>query len=375
MNEYALLPNLVWNWTVPGAVRRNEVGTLLALLAGIAETGSVAQAARDCGFSYRHAWGVVRLWEERLHRPLVDMVRGKGSTLAPLGKHLVHLDARLKSRFAAQLAAAAEEVRQELTPFMVPARLILHASHDPMLARLPEALRGQGVELEMHVLGSSESLASLAAGRCAIAGFHCPHGALGASVWNAYRVHLDPLAHVLIRFARRSQGLMLAGGNPKKLRTLQDLKRPGVRFVNRQAGSGTRLLFDLLLAQGKLRVREIAGYDIEEFTHAAVAATIASGAADAGLGVEAAARRFGLDFIPLVGEDYYLATRRDSLLRPDMRALLECLASRAWRRALADQPGYDVRGSGKVLECESVWRTAKIGAQPRRGGKGDAALR
>ncbi|MCX7174040.1 MAG: LysR family transcriptional regulator [Proteobacteria bacterium] len=375
MNEYALLPSLVWSWSVLGEVRRNEEGTLLALLAGIAETGSVAQAARDCGFSYRHAWGVVRTWEERLRQPLVDMVRGSGSTLAPLGLRLVHLDARLKSRFAAQLAAAAEEVRLDLTPFMGAGmdRLTLHASHDPLLTHLPEALRGQGVELELHVLGSSESLASLAAGRCDIAGFHCPQGPLGAAVWKAYRAHLDPRAHVLIRFAQRSQGLMLADGNPRKLKVLHDLTRSGVRYVNRQSGSGTRLLFDLLLADQHLQPLEIDGYANEEFTHAAVAATIASGAADAGLGVEAAARRFGLDFIPLVREDYYLAIRRDALAHPALGLLLKYLATPAWRRLLAAEPGYVARGSGKLVECQSAWRSttaakaAKSAVAPRRG--------
>ena len=380
MKQYALLPNFVWNWTAAGEVRRNEEGTLLALLAGIAESGSVAQAARGGGFSYRHAWGVVRTWEERLQQPLVDMVRGSGSTLAPLGLRLVHLDARLRSRFAAQLAAAAEEVRQDLMPFMAAgaARLMLHASHDPLLARLPEILRGRGVELEMHVLGSSESLASLAGGRCDIAGFHCPHGALGASLWNTYRAHLDPRANLLIRFAQRAQGLMLAPGNRHKLKTLHDLTRAGIRFVNRQAGSGTRLLFDLLLAESRIQPRHLAGYDNEEFTHAAVAATIASGAADAGLGVEAAARRFGLDFLPLVREDYYLATRRDALAQPAMQALLEYLATSAWKRVLAGQPGYAARGSGKLVECESAWRAAKTASSAtaaalRRRGK--AALK
>ena len=260
MSGYALLPDLVWNWTAQDQRPRNEEGTLLAVLAGIAETGSVAQAARACGFSYRHTWGLVRTWEERLQQPLVDMARGRGSSLAPLGLRLVRLDARLKSRFAAQLAEAADEVRRELAPFLasIALRLTLHASHDPMLARLPEALRAHGGELELHVLGSSESLASLAAGRCDLAGFHCPQGALGEPVWSAYRNYLDPREHVLIRFARRTQGLMAAAGNPRRLKALRDLTRPGVRFVNRQAGAGTRLLLDLLLAENRILPEEIA---------------------------------------------------------------------------------------------------------------------
>lgn len=365
MNKFALLPSLVWRWTALDEIQRNEEGTLLALLAMIAETGSVAQAARDCGFSYRHAWGLIRNWEERLAQPLVDMARGRGSSLAPLGLCLVRLDARLCSRFAAQLADATAEVRRELQPFMnsESLRLTLHASHDPLLARLPEALRRQGVTLETHVLGSSESLASLAAGRCDLAGFHCPEGKLGQSMWQQYRSHLDVHAHVLIRFAKRDQGLMLAPSTalakqlrnttrdqPARLRTLHDLTRPGVRFVNRQAGSGTRLLLDLLLAENGIRPEQIAGYENEEFTHAAVAATIASGAADAGLGVEAAARRFGLDFMALVREDYYLATRRDTLTHPALRQLIDLLASSAWHQALANEPGYDMRECGKLLD-------------------------
>lgn len=357
MNKYALLPDLVWNWQAQGEKRRNEEGTLLAILSGIAETGSVAQAARACGFSYRYAWGLVRTWEERLRQPLVDMARGRGSSLAPLGLRLVGIDARLKSRFAAQLAAAVEEVRHELAPFMASdaMQLTLHASHDPMLSRLPEILRTKGVALELHVLGSSESLASFAAGRCDLAGFHCPEGALGERVWGVYRPYLDARLHVLIRFARRSQGLMVAAGNPKKLKNIRDLTRAGLRFVNRQAGAGTRLLLDLLLAEGDMRPQEISGYDNEEFTHAAVAATIASGAADVGMGVEAAARRFGLDFIPLAREDYYLAVRRDALSSPAISVLQAALAAPAWRRTLALEPGYESRGSGRVLECDGAW--------------------
>ena len=367
MNSYTLLPDLVWNWKAQDEKPGNEEGTLLVILAGIAETGSVAQAARACGFSYRYAWGLVRTWEERLQQPLVDMARGRGSSLAPLGLRLVAIDARLKSRFAAPLAAATEEVRRELAPFMVTetTQLILHASHDPMLARLPEVLRTKGVALELHVLGSTESLASFAAGRCDLAGFHCPEGALGEQVWSGYRHYLEPRSHVLIRFARRTQGLMVAQGNPKQINGLEDLTRAGLRFVNRQAGAGTRLLLDLLLAEKAIKPQDIYGYEIEEFTHAAVAATIASGAADAGIGVEAAARRFGLDFIPLTRETYYLAARRDALTVPAMRDLQAALAAPAWRRKLAAEPGYEATGCGRVLECESAWGALPTGPAGR----------
>lgn len=371
MKNFALLPSLVWRWTESGEAQRNEEGSLLALLAAIAESGSVAQAARDSGFSYRHAWGLIRAWEERLAQPLVDMARGRGSTLAPMGLQLVRLDARLQSRFAAQLAEASAEVRRELQQYRntdAP-RLTVHASHDPMLARLPEALREHGVNMEIHVLGSSESLASLAAGRCDLAGFHCPEGKLGQPIWHGYRNYLNARAHVLIRFAGRSQGLMLSRQTPvtelfaqvrakqqAPVRMLEILTQHGLRFVNRQTGSGTRMLLDLLLGESGIQPSAINGYTNEEFTHAAVAATIASGAADAGLGVEAAARRFGLDFIPLVRENYYLATRRDALTHPGLFRLIEVLSAPEWQQVLATEPGYAAEDCGKQLECTSAWR-------------------
>jgi len=371
MKTFALLPSLVWRWAAIGETQRNEEGSLLALLAGIAETGSVAQAARASGYSYRHAWGLIRTWEERLAQPLVDMARGRGSTLAPMGLQLVQLDARLQSRFAAQLAEAAAEARRKLKPYRTADApgLSLHASHDPMLARLPEVLREHKVNMEIHVLGSSESLLSLADGRCDLAGFHCPEGKLGKSIWMNYRNFLNPRSHVLIRFAKRAQGLMLApetsitkifartrSGKQLSARNLRLLAEHGLRFVNRQAGSGTRMLLDLLLDESGIGTAAINGYANEEFTHAAVAATIASGAADAGLGVEAAARRFGLDFIPLVREHYFLAARRNALAQPDLAKLIEVLSAVQWRDVLAAEPGYDGQACGELVECSQAWR-------------------
>ncbi len=361
MNNHSLIPNLVWNWTHSETAPTNEEGILIALLSGIAETGSVARVARSLGYSYRHIWGMIRTWEGRFQQPLVDMSRGKGSSLAPLGLQLVRLDARMKSRFALPLAAATEEARRELATFFsaTPTRLTLHASHDPLLARLPAILRAQGIELDLHVLGSSDGLSSLAAGHCDLAGFHCPQGELAAPIWTSYRNYLDPEKHVLIRFARRSQGLMVTAGNPQQISELSDLTRPGVRFVNRQAGSGTRLLFDLLLKERGLPPQNIAGYEVEEFTHAAVAAIIASGAADAGLGVSAAAKRFGLHFIPVVYEDYYLACRCHLLERPALQTLLDTLVSPDWQSQLRLEAGYDVIAGETVIECGNAWGIGK----------------
>ncbi|OQA33887.1 MAG: PBP superfamily domain protein [Betaproteobacteria bacterium ADurb.Bin341] len=372
MKGYALLPDIVWNWTLNDSPRLNEEGLLIAVLAGIAQGGSVAKVARDFGYSYRHIWGLIRTWEERFRQPLVDMSRGRGSSLAPLGLQLVRLNTRMKSRFAAQLAEAAEESRRELALFLDigSARLAVHSSHDLLLCELPARLRDQGIDLQVHVMGSSQGLRSLAEGHCEMAGFHCPDGPQGKLFWDIYRAHLDPEIHAVFRFVRRMQGLMVLPENPAEIHGIADLSRSGIRFVNRQMGSGTRILFDQLLVENSLSPRQISGYEIEEFTHAAVAATIASKAADTGLGVKAAAHRFGLDFIPLAQETFYLAIRQDCLQRQAVQSLLAFLSSPAWTEIVAAETGYEIVDSSKEVEWSDVLGTDKIIRKSRLMPKG-----
>jgi len=139
---------------------------------------------------------------------------------------------------------------------------------------------------------------------------------------------------------------MLRAGLETKIHTLADLARSGARFVNRQRGSGTRTLFDRLLKADKLRAIDISGYQNEEFTHLAVAATIAGGGADAGFGIRAAAVQFGLPFVRLERETYYLACRED---RPDtghISRLVTFLRSAEFKAVCAALPGYDATHSG-----------------------------
>jgi molybdate-binding protein len=158
----------------------------------------------------------------------------------------------------------------------------------------------------------------------------------------------------LVRFVDRRQGLIVPRGNPKRLLSVTDVAAKGARFVNRQPESGTRLVFDRLLAAAGLEPSQIKGYGIEEFTHAAVAATVASGMADAGFGIEAAARQQGLDFVPLADERYLLAARSATFARPAMRALLETMAAPAFLRRLAALPGYRAAGIGTLLPAREA---------------------
>ena len=189
-----------------------------------------------------------------------------------------------------------------------------------------------------------------------MAGFHVPEASAGSAAFAPYRPLLATRGLRLVRFVNRRQGLIVARGNPKRLLALADLAAKGARFINRQPESGTRLAFDRLLAAANLRPAQIKGYEAEEFTHAAVAATVASGMADAGFGIEAAARQHGLDFVPLADERYFLAVRAAALARPALRVLIEEMKGPAFRARLATLQGYSAAGAGDVVSAREGLR-------------------
>ena len=337
-----------FNWSFGRGSTRLDESRLLDLLERIRRMGSIASAAREIGISYRNAWGLLTQWEERLGQPLLISARGLGTQLTSFSTRLLELDVRIRSGLAPHLAEAVAEMKRGLSEVATPepTTIRLHASHDLALARLPDLLPLQEYPIDLQFHGSMESLVAFSEDRCEIAGFHCPEGPIGAALWQQYRPFLKPRQHVLIRLVRRTQGMMVKAGNPKKLHSIRDLARPGIRFLNRQRGAGTRLLLDWLLQENGIAAQEIAGYGNAELTHSAVAAMIASGHADVGLGVEAAAREFKLGFVPLLKENYFLVTRRNLLQQPVVQALLALLGSKEFRRAVAGLPGYDASGSG-----------------------------
>lgn len=332
---------------------------LLVLLAAIQESGAIAQAARSMGLSYRHAWGQVKRAEALFGHPLVDAGRGRGSTLTPLAEKLIWADRRIAARLSPLLSSLASELEHELErtlprkPSAV-APLRLHASHGFAVAALVEQLEAAGLSVELRYRNSLESVSALARGECDLAGFHVPIGEFSKPAARRYREWLRPGEHSLIHLAVRSQGLFVAPGNPKRIRSLADLKRPDVRFVNRPEGSGTRMLTELLLAQQGIAPSEINGYASTEFTHAAVAAYIASGMADVGVGVQTAAQRFGLPFLPLVRERYFLAVPTKLLREPSVRETLALMQSPKYRSSVAALIGYEAGETGKVLDVDEA---------------------
>ena len=225
-------------------------------------------------------------------------------------------------------------------------------SHDLSLELLAARLRGRDGDAEptltMAVSGSLEGLFALAHGTADLAGCHLRDPDSGDDNLPFVRRVLPGERLLLVTLAHREQGLLVARGNPKRIRSITDLARPDVTFVNRQRGSGTRVLLDELLTEAGIGFSAVRGHEREEGTHLAVAGVVASGAADVGLGIRAAARAFGLDFVPLTRERYELVMRPETAARPTVRAILGVLADLDFHAAVRSLGGYDTTNTGTV---------------------------
>lgn len=355
--------SLQYEWTpAPGRGHRLDP-ILFRVLQAIAGGGSLAEAARTLDLSYRHVWGLVGKWDKVFGRPVVELRQGHGARLTEFGRKLLWSGELVQARISHELEKVRHEIEQTLASDENGAALAVCASHDLALAELRDRLaQRDGLRLGLRFEGSLESLAALAAGRCVLAGFHLAEG-LEDEAAASFRRLLKPGRHALVGVATRTQGLMVAPGNPAGIESLADLTRKGVRIVNRQAGSGSRVEFDQLLSGAGISPSAIDGYLNEEFTHLAVAATVAGGRADAGYGIRAAAAAYDLDFLPLLTERYYLACRRSLLEEAAMGELVALLQGREFRAILAALPGYGSAITGRIYPVEEALPARRRGAR------------
>jgi putative molybdopterin biosynthesis protein len=347
---------LQYEWQIQPGDGKGVEPILFRVLYAVHAAGSLAGAARSVDMSYRHIWGLMGKWEHMFGKPLVKLSRGRGAELTEFGQKLLWAEQLVQARLSPELESVCHEIERVLSRVVDAnaSRLTLCASHDLALAQLRDRLaRKKGLKLDLRFLGSLDSLAELSEGRCSIAGFHIAEG-MEKSVTAMFRRYLKPNQHQLIGLATRTQGLMLAKGNPKGVHDLSDLTRNGVRIVNRQRDSGSRIEFDELLTGAGIDPHAIDGYHTEEFTHLAVAATIAGGMADAGYGIRAAAAHYGLDFIPLLTERYYLACRSDAMEEPLQAKFIELLRGPELRQILSTMPGYGTTITGKFFEINDA---------------------
>lgn len=255
----------------------------------------------------------------------------------------VHLDRWREERQV--VGRAQRRTRKSTRPGKI---LSIVASHDLALGMLVSRLRQRRPEIRVDLTyaGSLGGLIALQEGRADVAGIHLLDAETGEYNY-PYVKHLLPGREVAImHLAYRIQGLMFAAGNPKKIQGIEDLGRPDVEMINRQKGSGTRVLLDQELRQLAMNPAVLRGYRREVDTHLAVAKAIASGEADAGLGIQAAARACHIDFLPLHRERYDLVIPADRYRSREISALARIVASRDFRRAVTEAGGYDTTQSG-----------------------------
>lgn len=334
-----------------------DTTSLLALLTAIEHSGSIARAAKTLDMSYRYAWGTLRDVEHSFGGPLISSGRGRGTTLTPLAKKLLWADRLIAARLSPTLESLASELETELDALVEGKSKVvrINASHGFAVAELLKQINAIRQPLELRYRPSTDAVAAFSRGECDLAGFHVPLGKFERPAFAHYKKWLNNRSDCLIHLTVRSQGLFVAPGNPKNIKGLADLLRSDLHFVGRQIGSGTRMLLELMLADAGIPIKKITGFDTSEFTHSAVAAFIASGMADVGFGVQTAAHRFGLGFIPLVRERYFFAIKSSALEDPLVRPVIDILQSAPFREVINGLAGYDGSDLGKILSCAEAF--------------------
>lgn len=342
-----------WSFTDEAGNRLDP--QLFGLLHAVHQSGKLTAAAAEAGISYRHAWNLLNKWADFFGVGLVEMQKGRGAKLSPLGEKLLWAEQRVAARLGPQLESLGSELNLEIQQLLEGVKPVLrmHASHGYAVALLPKF--ATEFQLDLQYCSPQEALAALNRGGCDVAGFHMPTAAISGPLMKGYRRQLKPRSHRIIRFITRCQGLMVKPDNPRGIEGLADLVRNDVHFINRQKDSGTRALLDGLLRDAGLSVRKIRGYELEEYTHSAVAAYIAAGMADVGFGVEAAARQFGLGFVPLATEQYLMVCHRQSLNDPKLQRLIAMIESDAFRQAVSQLPGYSPSHCGEVCGVDELF--------------------
>jgi len=331
---------------------------LTDLLAAIHATGSLAAAARQQGMSYRYAWGQLKQAGQAFGQPLLRMHRGQGARLTALGERLLRASHRIGARLGPALDNLATELEIELAPpaseGMTPLRI--HAPHDFALETLHRCMAAAHLPLQLKYCSPEDALAALRAGRCDLAGLHLPIGEFAPVLLAHYCQDLiRPQQDRVLHLVMRRLGLILAPGNPLGIHTLQDVQRADVRMVLRQPGSGTRRLLDAMLARRGIDAGCIRAARMQEPTHAAIAAAVASGLAEVGFGLEPPARRYGLEFLPLASEHCFFLCTDEAFATARVRALPGLLRSDEFHAELGRLPGYDASYCGQIRRFDEVF--------------------
>lgn len=289
----------------------------------------------------------VRLGKVRDKLMIQSLPRGAGTVTSLVQADGIMCVPRLSEGYH---AGAKVQVRI-LRPEGIPRTTVVVGSHDLILDLLANLIQQKypGFRLISSHVGSMGGLMALRRGEAHLAGVHLLDEQTGEYNIPYVKRVLQGRNMILVNLAYRTQGMLVQPGNPKGINDLNDLTRSDFRFINRQRGSGTRLLFDHLLKQEGITPTAIEGYEREEYTHMAVAVAVASGSADTGLGIQAAATALGLDFIPVGEERYDLCIPAEFWDEREVSLVREILEEPDFHQAVRELQGYDFRDTGKVM--------------------------
>ena len=325
-----------------------HANTVARAYAALARDG-VLDAQPGRGTFVARASGDPALEEEREARLNSIVARAQVEALS-LGFSPEQIEASFTLRLARFREEGRPDHRRAQQPLEAAPGLVVMGSHDLALDLLAAHLRRlSGFRMTSTHTGSLGGLIALARGEAHVAGCHLLDEESGEYNVPFVRRVLTGVPASVVTLAGRSQGLLVPRRNPKRIGALKDLFREGMTFINRQKGSGTRVLLDYLLRQAGLDPRRLRGYDVEVDTHTAVAAAVASGQAEAGLGILAAARALELDFIPLRHERYDLVIPRAVQDLPQVKALNDVLNRADFKDSVREMGGYDTSQTGTVV--------------------------
>ncbi|HKS51934.1 MAG TPA: molybdopterin biosynthesis protein [Pseudonocardiaceae bacterium] len=269
---------------------------------------------------------------------LTSLVRADGLAVVPIGQGGLPAGTDIQ----VNLLRGLEEIDRTI---------VVIGSHDLVIDVAASALRDVDptITLASSTVGSLAGLQALRDGLCHLAGCHLLDPDTGEYTLPYLPRVLGEVEVTVIRLVHREQGLIVAPGNPLQIAGIEDLRRPGLRYVNRQPESGTRMLLDYELRRRGIEPDDVAGYRREERTHLAVAAAVAGGRADAGMGILAAARLHGLDFVPVTQEPYDLVLTRDTYESPLLAPLWTLLANPQFHNKIATLDGYSCAETGHLV--------------------------
>lgn len=302
---------------------------LTSLLKDIEHGKTLMSACKKMGLSYRNVWQKLNDVERALGFKLIDRVRGHGSQLSEYAQYLIQFTEDFDQKTARLGQSSLAHLEEGFSQFRVKAKKQwrLASSSDPVIQRSVLDIGG----FELITAGSGEALERLLNFEVDIAGFHISDPLSSQVI--AKRLKAEGMQ--IFPVMKRVQGFMVAKGNPLGITSVKDLLRSRIRFINRQKGSGTRLLLDTLLKMNGIHAQSIKGYANEEFTHSAIAMSILAKKADVGMGVKSVAIENGLDFIYLKDEIFFLAMGEELASNKEVAKLIRKIRSMS-----GEIPGY-----------------------------------